>query len=747
MSVKLFKQNSAEDYVLRGFSQSEILDFTSVDVGYHGNALKASLKGIDRYAYKILYVQTNCSSDTILDTLDKYSNGLDKESVLRCLGIAGANIVKLKQLFSSLGYAEEFAAADKAQRKLHMKNGTIAKYGTDNVFKLSEFQEKAGNTREKRYGGRYTLSSDSSLADDARATFTEHMKDDSFRSAVDAKKKATNEERYGDTCVMNNPDIRAKHQETCIEKYGVDHPMRIDKNRAAFSLRLKEHAEEYNKKSRETCMEKYGVPYYFQTDDFRKMMHDKASSDDAIGRMMKSMVSMYGVMYSHQIPSVKEQFRQRVIDNRDDFNRKRLATVMENNTFNSSKCEDKLYDLLVELFGESDVCRQYNSDEYPYACDFYIKSRNMYIELNAHWSHGGHWYTDDDADVVSCWSERNTTYYNNAISVWTKRDVDKRNCAIRNKLNYIVFWDKKLSDAILWIAMGCPDGHDWLYEYSWLPSRDLNINFSFPKIKSCTNRSVIAAVKAANGHVFYANEIKLWNENSCVLKHGTLQARLYENRYKYLGKLPYELSDTEILRGLSISGLYRGYSVFDNTGMVDLIKRYDVTSIYDPCAGWGERLLTSGLLGVKYQGCDINAKLFDGYDSLINHYHLQDCQMHLGDSSVYDMRQHNHDCVFTCPPYESVEHYTTVGAENFSHEDFLAWWKEVVLHSISDTTRIFAYQINTRFKDDMNRILLDLGWTLTEQIPVGKNAVSHLSKRNGKKEKKNWDEIQVFVRK
>ena len=157
---------------------------------------------------------------------------------------------------------------------------------------------------------------------------------------------------------MNNPDIRAKHQETCMEKYGVDHPMRIDKNRAAFSLRLIEHADEYNKKSRETCMEKYGVPYYSQTEEARNKMRDKALSEDAIGRMMKSMVSMYGVMYSHQIPSVKEQFRQRVIDNRDDFNRKRLATVMKNNTFNSSKCEDKLYDLLVELFGESDVCRQ-----------------------------------------------------------------------------------------------------------------------------------------------------------------------------------------------------------------------------------------------------------------------------------------------------------------------------------------------------------------------------------------------------
>lgn len=664
MSVKLFKQNSAEDYVLRGFSQSEILDFTGVDVGYHGNALKASLKGIDRYAYKILYVQTTCSSDTILDTLDKYSKGLDKESVLRCLGIAGANIVKLKQLFSSLGYAEEFAAADKAQRKLHMKNGTIAKYGTDNVFKLSEFQEKAGDTREKRYGGRYTLSSDSSLAADARATFTEHMKDDAFRSDLDAKKKATNEERYGDTCVMNNDDVLAKY-----------------------------HA---------TCMERYGVSCYARTADFR--------------RKMNNFTSMR----------------------------------IQDGVFSSSSSEETLYILLLNCFDESDIIRQYMSDVYDYACDFYIKSRNMYVELNATWLHGGHWYDADstyDNSVLLKWQKKNTAYYDNAIATWTKRDVHKREMAKKNALNYVVLWDANLSDAMLWIAMGCPDGQDWLQEYSWLPERSLAVNFSYPKIDVCNNRSVRAAVKAANGHVFYDNAINLWDANPYVLCYGTLQARLYVNRYKYLGKLPYDLSDIEILRGLSISGLYRGYSVFDNTGMVNLIKRYDVTSIYDPCAGWGERLLTSGLLGVKYQGCDINAKLFDGYDSLINHYHLQDCQMHLGDSSMYDMRQHNHDCVFTCPPYESVEHYTTVGAENFSHDDFLAWWKEVVLHSISDTTRIFAYQINTRFKDDMNQILLDLSWTLTEQIPVGKNVVSHLTKRNGEKVKKSWDEIQVFVRK
>ena len=784
--MTLFTRNSAKDYVLRGFSQDEILTFTGVDVGYHGNALKSELRGIDRNAYKLLYVQTNCNSDTILDTLDAYSKGLDKESVLRRLGIAGANIVKLKQLFTSLGYAAEFMVADRAQRKLNMKNGMVAKYGTDNAFKLSEFQEKAGNTREERYGGRYTLSDGSSLQAGARETFSKHMKDEDFRKEIADKKKVTNLERFGDTCVMKNDDVLAKYHDTCVSRYGVKHVMQLPENRETFGLMMRKNADAFLDKRRATCVERYGVPSYAQTDECRKQMHDRAVSEDAIGRMHGVMVEKYGVEYSHQIPSVKEDFRQFIIDNVGAFNEKSRQTCMErygvpyhiqtkerrqlqsermsdktvqaqiravklkHHTFKSSIPEDNLYELLLTCFDESDIERQYSSDVYDFACDFYIKSRNMYIELNASWTHGCHWYNDmnsDDVAVVKQWQNKKSAYYYNAIETWTCRDVTKRQMAEKSNLNYVVFWDDKLSDAILWIGMGCPSGCDWKHEYSWLPERTITaIDFAYPKIKSCTNRAVISAVKAANGHVFYENSISVWNENPYVFRHGTLQSRLYANRYKYLGKLPDELSDIEILRGLSVSGLYQCYSVFDNTGMVEVINEYDVKSIYDPCAGWGERLLTSGLLDVKYQGCDINPKVFGGYNALINHYDLHDVSVHHGDSAMYDMRTGTHDCVFTCPPYESVEHYSDMGAENLSHEDFLDWWKQVVLHSISDTTRIFAYQINTRFKESMNQVLLDLGWVLCEQIPVGKNTVSHLTKRNGSKVKRNWDEVQVFCR-
>lgn len=72
----------------------------------------------------------------------------------------------------------------------------------------------------------------------------------------------------------------------------------------------------------------------------------------------------------------------------------------------------------------------------------------------------------------------------------------KRNQACENNLNYLVFWDNNLNDFKLWIEMGCPDGQDWEYEYSWLPNRvDLKPN----KVShfTGTNRNIHMKIKSA----------------------------------------------------------------------------------------------------------------------------------------------------------------------------------------------------------------------------------------------------------
>ena len=137
----------------------------------------------------------------------------------------------------------------------------------------------------------------------------------------------------------------------------------------------------------------------------------------------------------------------------------------------TSKPELRMCDLLCEIFGKDDVVWHYKSDLYPYECDYYIKSRNLYIELNAYWMHRFHWYdgNSDDILILQDWmsSFESSSMYKSAVNTWIVRDVEKRDTARKNNLNYIVFWKNDLSDFEEWVELGCPDGQDWNYEYSW----------------------------------------------------------------------------------------------------------------------------------------------------------------------------------------------------------------------------------------------------------------------------------------
>lgn len=115
-----------------------------------------------------------------------------------------------------------------------------------------------------------------------------------------------------------------------------------------------------------------------------------------------------------------------------------------NGTFNTSKPEEHAYELLCEYFNENNIIRQYKSEEYPFNCDFYIKTINTYVECNFTWTHNDHFFdetNEDDMKVVQLWQSKNTDYYRNAIETWTIRDVNKRKVAELNHLNYLVFWN------------------------------------------------------------------------------------------------------------------------------------------------------------------------------------------------------------------------------------------------------------------------------------------------------------------
>lgn len=128
-----------------------------------------------------------------------------------------------------------------------------------------------------------------------------------------------------------------------------------------------------------------------------------------------------------------------------DILQKAYNTKKANNSFSSSQPEEKYYQYLLNNFAETDIIKQYKDERYRHACDFYIKSLDLFIELNFSWTHGLHKFNAvDAADLkkLSIWQEKAQTsdYYKKAIDVWTRLDAEKFADAEKHKLNYLVFY-------------------------------------------------------------------------------------------------------------------------------------------------------------------------------------------------------------------------------------------------------------------------------------------------------------------
>ena len=103
---------------------------------------------------------------------------------------------------------------------------------------------------------------------------------------------------------------------------------------------------------------------------------------------------------------------------------------------------------------------------------------------------------------------------------------------------------------------------------------------------------------------------------------------------------------------------------------------------FDPCAGWGGRMLGAYMLGMKYVAIDANRVLVDELNALAE-YMKYDVEIVYGDSSDRDcvmdlMAGRKADLSFTCPPYWNEEHYSDdpfqwYNSGSPSHEEDFHW--------------------------------------------------------------------------
>ena len=234
-------------------------------------------------------------------------------------------------------------------------------------------------------------------------------------------------ERFGVQNQFQDENVKQKIKETCLERYGYEHACQCErikqKTRETCIKRYNCSTSSQNavvkRKLIETNIKRYGVPYTFMSN----IQKEKSK---------ETCLEKYGYEYALQVPSIRE---------------KGYLTMKQKGNFVTSKLEQ----CLMDYMDKNNIIykREYKSELYPFKCDFYLVDYDLYIEIQGHWHHG---YNDKTKEYIKYGEDIQKTYelmqlwkqkaiysqsYKDAIEVWSKRDVIKREIAQKNNLNYL----------------------------------------------------------------------------------------------------------------------------------------------------------------------------------------------------------------------------------------------------------------------------------------------------------------------
>ena len=176
---------------------------------------------------------------------------------------------------------------------------------------------------------------------------------------------------------------------------------------------------------------------------WRNAIKDYKFGSEQLKKREQTCLVRYGTNYPSQLKEVKEKVYKSKISHK---------------SYTKSIQEDKTYYKLIELFGYKNIERQHKDEYYPYCCDFYINSEDLYIECNYHWTHGTHPFNINNKKDIELYNKlkNHNNKYSPSCGIWGCRDIIKLNCMKYNKYhynkNYLVFYSPK-------------EFNDWYYSF------------------------------------------------------------------------------------------------------------------------------------------------------------------------------------------------------------------------------------------------------------------------------------------
>ena len=400
---------------------------------YNPNTLRRYTSRIEGKYNKDIYeylINRYDDSDSLKETLFRIYNGIEEHP--KC-PTCGKPLV-FKGIFFK--FCSNICAQSSDEIKQKIKQTCIEKYGVDNYSKTKESKEKIKQTCLEKYGVEYFWQS----------------------NECKEKIKQTCLEKYGVDSPLKSEKIRNKGKQTCLEKYGVDNPAKLEENKEKVKKTcLKKYGtisttqcKEIRDKIKQSCLEKYGVDNPAKLEENKEKVKQTCLKkygglapicDPNIKNQIKqTCLEKYGV--DNYGKSLKHKINMSAIMSSDEMQEHRYNVMTKNHSFNTSKPEEELYLYIKEKFPS--VKRQYKDKlRYPYNCDFYIPELDYFIELQGYYTHNTHPYNPNsisDQVLVERYKERYGPKCQ-AITIWTLKDPEKRDCAKRNHLNFKEIWN------------------------------------------------------------------------------------------------------------------------------------------------------------------------------------------------------------------------------------------------------------------------------------------------------------------
>lgn len=231
--------------------------------------------------------------------------------------------------------------------------------------------------------------------------------------------------------------IVRRRKQTNLEKYGVEHNFQTQESRERSSKWIK--SEIFKDKSKKTNLEKYGVENPMQNKEISKQSIKTRKDNGWISPWTTDNPMKRKEVLEKRNKTNQERYGGNSPTNNKEIRDKQFNTKKENSKYTKSKMEDYSYELLRKYF--DDVERQYKDKErYPFNCDFYIPSLDLFIECQYFWTHNNHPFDKNNINDINKAQTLLEKNHINAFETWTIRDVKKRETAKQNNLNWIEFF-------------------------------------------------------------------------------------------------------------------------------------------------------------------------------------------------------------------------------------------------------------------------------------------------------------------